>query len=138
MVWKANSLGKTVMLRKTESKRRECLRIRWLDSIADSQDMNLSKFWERTENREAWHAAAHGVKSLSHKWLNNWKKKKIHIGIHIVYACVYIYIYIHIYVYIHIYAYMCIHTFMCMSVCVFTYTSFCYTTEENSIKQEFL
>ena len=47
------------MLGKTEDKRRRG--IRWIDSITDSTDMNLSKIWEIGEDRGAWHAAVHGV-----------------------------------------------------------------------------
>ena len=50
------------MLGKTESKRRRgWQRKRWLDSITNTKDMNLSKLWERVKNRAAWCAAMHGV-----------------------------------------------------------------------------
>ena len=59
---RADSLKKALMLRKTRDKRkREWQRIRWLDSITDSMDMNLSKLWEITENRGAGHATVHRV-----------------------------------------------------------------------------
>ena len=62
LMQRANSLEKTLMLGKIEGKRiRRWQRMRWLDSITDSIDMNLSKFQEIVENRGAWHAAVHGV-----------------------------------------------------------------------------
>ena len=59
---RADSLKKTLVLGKTESKRkRGQQRMRWLDSITDSVDMNLSKLQKIVKDREVWHAVIHGV-----------------------------------------------------------------------------
>ena len=61
LMQRANSLEKTLMLENTEGKRR---RIRWLDSITDSMDMNLNKLQDIVKDRGDWHAAVHGVTKI--------------------------------------------------------------------------
>ena len=59
---RANSLEKILMLGKIEGRRRRAQqRMRWLDDIIDSMEMNLSKLWEIVKDRKAWHIAVHGV-----------------------------------------------------------------------------
>ena len=76
LVWRANSLEKTLMLGKIEGRRRRGRqRMRWLDGIIKAMDMNLGKLREMAGHREAWHTAVHGV-TKNQTQLGDWTTRR--------------------------------------------------------------
>ena len=74
LMWRSDSLEKTLMLGKIEGQSRRWQMMRWLNNITNSMDMLLSKFQQIVKEREAWHVAVHGVQSVRYQWeTEQWK-----------------------------------------------------------------
>jgi len=77
LMWRANSLEKTLMLGKIGGRRSGWQRMKWLNSITDSMDMNLSKFWDIAEDTGAWHVTSMRSQRVEHDWVSNNRKQHV-------------------------------------------------------------